>query len=381
MNVTINKSAFVKALSHAVSIIKKRTVQPILMGVQIFVMDQKLHIISTDLDMHIKQSLDIASPERGYVGGSLVIEKPKELMAVIKAWPKADNITLSTDGNLLTVNQGQFAYSANTLDPQDFPLINASNQVLVDNLAHDEIDTIINRVAFAAATYDTSSILGAVNIKTDNGNLDVCATDGSRLVHYQPMNRTSGAAINKHDLNIPCDTFKVLGKLLGSKNKSTIHLYKSQVLGQNCATITGDNFEVSVRLIAGDYPRYSELFPKQSDLTEQLCANRVQLLAACKTAAQMNNRTNLMRFDGLEVKTEGTVIAKLNGFSTVEKSIGLNANYLADFISTCKCERVELASIKDPNKKDAQGRPTSHLKPFIIQDHDIKYLLMPVRCK
>ena len=374
MNIEVNKAAFIKAVSNACLVTAKRPVQPILNGVYLDASESTMFLAATDLHRTLIQELTatVTAP------GRIVVDAPKDVLKQLKAWPKADKLTIIVNDKQLTFKQGLFSFNAQSLDADDFPNIGTADQ-LVDNFSADELDTIINRVAFAASSYDYHSILNAVNIKTENGNLDVCATDGSRLVHYQPMNRTSGAGIEKHNLNIPADTFKLLGKVLNLKDKmpagagtpwSKCHLYTGKLeSGHQGATFEGEGFELTVRLISGDYPRYAKLFPVHQQ--HYTVAHRDELIAACKAAIAQEPGTMLLRFEGLELKTAGgdsQASMSIQGQTSDSTKFALNGKFLLDFISQFKSDKVEI-------KREVA------LKPMIITEHDVRYLIMPVQSK
>lgn len=248
-------------------------------------------------------------------------------------------------------------------------------------LSQEILHLIIDRAGWAAAGYDSSSILGGVFVKADDLKLHAAATDGSRLTAIDALldRPTNLSAI------IPVDAIKVIDKLIGNKARA-----KRLVRAMLYTTAHGElivlmpDCKFKTRLIAGDYPRYAELFPSEHLTVLQF--KREQFAKLCHAAMKAaDDRTNLIKVEcnGSAVISACTPDANrftasmeyeaTNVVKTHNELVGhfaVNGKYVCDVLDASVGELVSIGY-------------SGPLKPLVFMDreHRTRHLLMPVQAK
>lgn len=227
-----------------------------------------------------------------------------------------------------------------------------------------DMESIYVKCAPFTASYDQHSILGGIHVQGDGQTLRLCGTDGSRL---SSDTRSSDLVLDKI---LPAVTMLKLAKV------AKLAAFDVLTSDQHVRFIY-NNMQVTVRPIAGEYPRYRELFPKESKA--YLIFNQKQLLAAVKAAtAAADDRTNLIKIElGAEARItshtpdgpsfDGSVSFKGYDFETPE-TVAVNGHYMMQLL--------------EATEGDVLLAYTAPLKPLIFSlSSTAKHLLMPVQAK
>jgi DNA polymerase III sliding clamp (beta) subunit (PCNA family) len=371
MKISANKLALIKALSLLQSVIARRVYQPAL-GFALVDATGGLGFINlaaTDLDNSLQLSFEVYRVKEQ---GACLIDV-KAVLTALKSLPKTvhevelETLTDSEGDQTLIVSAGLSTFKSQALPITDFPIMACSTGETVTVLSPYEVDTIIDRLVYCCAGFDKSSILGGVNFQTTAaGGLELCGTDGSRLTRFAPVRSDKRGS----DANfiVPAAGLKVLQKMISKGTVSHGHDVTVKA-GAGLVTFIAGGQALTVRLIAGDYPKYAELFPVKS--SGHRLFNRLELISACKAAAATDARINVIVLVGNVVGSkDGTFKAELTGLATGNYPIAINANYLAQYLESSRSVDVFMAVF--------DGMST---KPLILHDDDgnIKQLIMPVQ--
>lgn len=265
-------------------------------------------------------------------------------------------------------------------------------------LTRDQIEAIMNRLPHCAAKgldAQYQSILEGVHFKTTGRLLEVCATDGSRLVYFKD-DSAAGSATDFNAL-IPAKALQELKKQLRKKTAGDVVLGAFKSEGTfTIGTMTG-SVCVEGKLIDGEFPRYKELFPTEYSLagciieTKELSEHCERVSKLCKALDYPG--TIRLGFSDSEADIKLSMIPSFNDIRKSEYTTGAhysaaimgNANtafsicfspdYLADVIKNTD-GMLDYATNLD--KKTQQA-----LKPVVFSDRDarVKHLLMPIQSK
>lgn len=263
-------------------------------------------------------------------------------------------------------------------------------------LTKEQVETIFDRVMHVAAKSvdgQYQSILEGVHIKATNGRLDVCATDGSRLVHF-----LDDLSIGGHDLEalIPAKSFQELRKQWRKKTAGECVLgvfadTKTFTIG----TVNGAHC-VEGKQIEGQYPRYQELFPDKFSVAGYL-VDTDKLTEHCERVSKLGKALDFpptikLHFSASEAEVKLSMLASYNdirkedhtrgahysatikGSSNEAFEICFSADYLADVIKNTD-GMLDFGTNLDGKRKAT--------KPVVFTDRNnkVKHLLMPIETK
>ena len=133
------------------------------------------------------------------------------------------------------------------------------------------------------------------------------------------------------------------------------------------------------RLLTGQFPNYEMVMPKNNDRSAVF--DTIGLNQAIRRVALMaDERSHVVRF---HLSKEQLVISSQNAeegeareavatdYAGEDTEIGFNAQYLQDFLNVLGSEKV-VFEFKDGNSQ-------AQLRPVTDEDHDYRYIIMPMR--
>lgn len=341
---------------------------------------KEVGLYTTDLDNYLHQEIESDITESGET-----LVNAKQLLDALKGL-NGRNVTLmlnKEDGNL-SLRSDMTTVKLETFDAADYPSMPKWNGDLICGLRNEQLRKIIDRAAFAAHEYDqVHSILGGIDINVVAGRLNVCATDGSRLTWIEDSPMLSSA---DNRALIPAHVFNIVDKCYDWKKNTSVSIVRNE--DKSYATIQWAGGHLTARIIPGEYPRYTELFPEKQPIV--MAFKRAELLSAAKSFCAQKQRTNVIKFtcntmaymksSDADVSLEMTISVDGNHMIVlnppdVEKEetsfvFALNCHYLRDICESDKSEYVRF-------------KASSPLKPFVFSYDDGigKHLLMPVPAK
>src|SRR5260221_8671522 len=118
MRVTIERSAFLKALNHVQSVVERRNTIPILSNVLVRAAGGQVKLTATDLDIEIVESV------AAEVTGEGATTVPAHMLYdIVRKLPDGAQLELDLgkDGNRVNVRAGRSRFSLQALPPEDFP--------------------------------------------------------------------------------------------------------------------------------------------------------------------------------------------------------------------------------------------------------------------
>ena len=123
MKLSIERSALLKAVSQAQSVVERRNTIPILANVLIEAEGEHVHFRATDLDIEVMDRA-VAQVERA--GATTV--SAVTLHEIVRKLPDGALVTLTDDGasGRITVEAGRSNFSLATLPKEDFPVMASS---------------------------------------------------------------------------------------------------------------------------------------------------------------------------------------------------------------------------------------------------------------
>lgn len=371
MQFSVDRAAFLKALSHVQSVVEKRTTIPILANVLLVTENNQVSLAATDMDMEM---LDVIPASVGETGSTTV--PVHMLYDIVRKLPDDATLHIQVNeaGTSLTINAGRSNFKLGCLPRDDFPEMNTHKASHKFILPASQLRTMIDRTRFAMSNEETRYYLNGIylhpTVSDGESVLRAVATDGHRLARYQAA--LPNGADNMPGVIIPKKTVQELRRLLDEAGEDI-----RVELSEKMVRFAFDHVIFTSKVIDGTYPDYERVIPQGLDKTVVLdtksftkAVDRVATLAAEKTRAvklTIKDKTLTLSASNSESgsATEECEVT-YDGLDSVD--IGFNARYLLDVTQIIDTE--------------ARLALTDSGSPAIIQDNNDPsglFVLMPMR--
>ncbi len=371
MQFSVSKTELLKELNLLQGVVEKKNTIPILSNVLIETTgESRISLVATDLDV----SLQTESPADVTHPGAVVLQARK-LFDIVRNLPDAEINFFKEDNDWVRINCGASEFKIVGQAKEHFPTTPNSDQE-GSEISAQTLHNLISRTIFAITQEESRYALnGSLFLLNDDG-LQLVSTDGHRLALATTKleNSASGAQTEEVKVIIPRKALVELSKLTaGSEetlkfNKDDNHLYFR--LGHR---------QLTSRMLAGQFPNYDLVLPKNNDKKVPLNAERIT--QAIKRAALMaDERSHGVKLDlstgRLNITSQSADVGEAKEAIPVDyegdqMSIGFNAQYLLDFLSVVGTEEV-LFELKD-EQSPALIRPSGETQ------YDYKCVVMPMR--
>lgn len=369
MNFNINKNEFSNALSivsHAISSISP---QAPLRGIKIQAIQNQLILIGSDADISIQKTI-VANEENNLTiteEGSILIEA-RYLLDIVKKID-SENVKVEIIDGCLTRFSGNLAiFKINGMNVYDYPTIDfsmPSNFIEIDN---QELASIIEQTAFAAAVKESRAVLTGVNFKLANHNLIITATDSYRLA--------------KKTIQIDSDenfNITIPSKSLNEVKSTMLNESGTIKICQNDKKIQfiQENMILQSRLLDGEYPETDRLIP--SSFSYELFINRQDLVKAIDRTIFIKNDN--MAINKLECSKDEVVITNKSQEIGESREV-LNAKWEGDNLNISFSGNYVMDAAKSLKDEQIVIQFTGEMRPFIlknIDDDSVIQLVLPVR--
>ena len=369
MRVTIERSAFLRALNHVQSVVERRNTIPILSNVLLQATGGELKLSATDLDIEIVESVAamVATPGAATVPAHMLYD-------IVRKLPDGAQLELDQGGDASRVNvfAGRSRFSLQALPPEDFPDLATGEFPNTFLISAGDLKGLIEKTRFAISTEETRYYLNGIYFhEVTAGNLlRAVATDGHRLAQAQ-IPRPDGAN-GMPGVIVPRKTVLEVVKLLeGVDAEIEVALSASKI------RFTAGGLTLTSKLIDGTFPDYERVIPRHNDKVLEIDA---------RTFASAVDRVSTISMEkGRAVKlhmSAGKLMLSVNNpdsgsaeeellcsYDADAIEIGFNARYLLDVAGQVKSEAIVF------NLADA-GSPTIVRDPG---DEQALYVLMPMR--
>lgn len=344
------------ALKAASSIVETRNTIPILSMVRLVASGGSLAITTTNLDIEYRQTIEAEGPS-----WSACVDA-KRLAAMAGA--ASGDLSLSLDGNILTVKAGRSRWALPALPVDDFPEMPTIQLCAPVDFATSALSKYINRTMWTASTEATKYYLGGVFLNNEAGSARFVATDGHKVA----------SIVSDHAW--PDDAPDVIVATLLAKVIAGISSDRvSLAWDGGRLRASADNIVITGKLIDGTYPDYRRVIP---DVGDAIQVNVDGLLAAVKRARIASNaKTRKLRL----IRADGVLCAKIEGTDGCEGEgelpaqfdgdgeVGINADYLVAMLEAVGTGDVRIS----------QKTPNDPLRFDPVDDTDFIGIVMPMR--
>ena len=363
MKLTATREDLLAPLQSVIGVVERRQTMPVLANVLLSARDNRLAITGTDLEVELVAAKKVAVEQPGDV-----TVPGRKLLDIFKALPDGVNVTLSTEGERVTVRAGRSRFTLSTLPAAEFPVVEEINAAQTLCVAQGEFRRLIDKTHFSMAQQDVRYYLNGLMLETQESALRAVATDGHRLAVSE---MTLSSPAKPGQVILPRKGVLELQRILGTEGEIELAIGTNHVRAQ-----VGD-IRFSSKLIDGRFPEYGRVIP--SNPSKRVEADRELLRHALQRTAILSNEK--YRGVRLGVKTDLLTIQAHNPeqeeaedqvevvYAGDEVEIGFNVNYLLDALSAIEGDKVEIGLT------DANSSCLIHA-PGLTQT---RYVVMPMR--
>lgn len=367
MEIIIESQLLAKNLNVLKRVISSSTPMPILSCFLFRVVEKKLTVVSTDLDVTLEIEVESQCSEDGAFAVASDI-----FMEMVKSLPN-EVLTLKISERELEIESLSGNYKMAVDNAKEFPKTPSFEEKNSTSIAAHVLNKAFTKTMFATGTDELRAMLTGVCLDFKKDGLVFVATDANKLVKYS---RSDLKSENEHQFIIPKKPISVLiGALTGKDTDVKIGYNETNV------SFVFDDTVLMCRLIDAKYPPYENVIPKDNPNTLEI--SRTELLASLKRISIFSNRIthqviidkkgNMLTIlaEDKDYNSKGVENLTCIGFGD-DLKIGFNSRFLSEMLSNLTSDKVKIA-MSAPNRAGIIT-PIEDVDP----DENITMLVMPV---
>jgi DNA polymerase III subunit beta len=394
MKLTIERSAFLKALGHVQSVVERRNTIPILSNVLLRAEVESpvlpavegrvaqiaganrggLFLSATDMDLEIVEGVaaQIERPGRTTAPAHTLYDIVRKLHE--GAQISIEATSAPTGGGGLMLRSGRSTFTLASLPPEDYPVLAGGDLLHNFALSATELRNLIDRTRFAISTEETRYYLNGIYLHTTKNDevpvMRAVATDGHRLARFEMVMPEGAGGIP--GVIIPRKTIIELRKLVEEhEDEVQISLNETKIrFVVGLAALTS-------KLIDGTFPDYDRVIPSNNDkVLEVNCQEFAEAVDRVSTISTEKSRAVKLALDNGNLSVSatspenGTAIEEIEvRYDAAALEIGFNSRYLLDIAQQIDGE-------------GARFLMSDSASPTIVRDISdpgVLYVLMPMR--
>ena len=371
MKLSMERSALLRAMSRAQSVVERRNAIPILGNVLIEADGDAVSFRATDLDIEV---VDRAYAMVTQAGSTTV--GAHTLHEIARKLPDGAMVELQDDGTngRLEVRAGRSHFSLQTLPRQDFPMMASAEYQVTFACPAPALRRLFDKAKFAISTEETRYYLNGVYMHAARGAegavLRCVATDGHRLARIDaPLPE---GAEDMPGVIVPRKTVGELRKLLDDDEA------KIQVsVSETKVRFATPEVALTSKVIDGAFPDYARVIPAgNTKRLEVDAAEFAQAVDRVATVSSERSRAVKMSLDedrlilSVNAPDSGAADEELAvAYADERLEIGFNAKYL-----------LEIAGQVD--RENAVFLFSTAADPTLMREGDddsAVYVVMPMR--
>ena len=366
MRFSCSQSTLVKALNIVSKAVTSRTTIPILKGILIKVDEEGfITMSSSDLDISIEDKFEVVD----YEPGEIVVQA-KLFGDIIRKLPSEIIYIEENEGNLI-IRSTSSEFNIVGSPSDEFPKINLGEQAERITFDKELLKEMIKKTSFAASVDESRGVITGVLLEMKEDSLNMVALDGFRMAVSREYVKNG----KEQNIIIPARTLNEVAKIISESE--TEEEYVDLLLNEKRAVFVIGNIKVVVRLLDGEYVKYNDILPKESQL--RIVLNRNNFMEAIERASLFAKvgKNNLIKLNIMENELEITskseegnvrenVYISREGKDLV---IGFNSKYLLD----------SLKAVEDENISMLFNTPISPCLIRPLEGNEYEYLVLPVR--
>jgi DNA polymerase III subunit beta len=364
MKLTAAREDLLAPLQSVIGVVERRQTMPVLANVLLSAKDNRLNITGTDLEVELVATSMVSVQQ----GGDITVPGRK-LLDIFRSLPEKVSVTLSTEGERMSIRAGKSRFTLATLPAAEFPLVEEINSLQTLSVPQGEFRRLIDKTHFSMAQQDVRYYLNGLLLETEGTSLRAVATDGHRLAICEAT--LAEAAKTSQQVIVPRKGVLELQRILGGDGNIELAIGTNHVRAQIGA------IRFTSKLIDGRFPEYGRVIP--ANPSRKVEADRELLRQALQRTAILSNekyrgirltaRPDLLVIQAHNPEQEEAEDQVEVTYQGEEVEIGFNVNYLLDALGAIDGDKVEIG-LTDSNSSCLIHAPNTV---------NTRYVVMPMR--
>lgn len=370
MKFRAERTEFAEAAMWSLRTVGARATLPALSGVRVAVVDDRLVLSSTDLELASELSISVQAERDG------VALIPGRLLGdVVRTLPQAA-VSAEVDQDRLKLVCGRATYDLRLMPVEDFPALpEPASEAVTAVMKAEQFAKTVGQVARAASTDDARAVLTGVLLEASEGTLTAAATDSYRLA-VRTVAWDQGAETTALVPRRALEEARRTAEQLGSEVRLALE-------GTQVTFLFGDR-RLTARLIEGKYPDYRQLIP--SGYQRRLVTDRAELMEVVRRVSVVGETSTSTTPVTLHL-TGDTVRVTAGSGEVGEAEESLPGVLEGEELEIAFNPRYLLDGLDAVGSAEAVLEFQDELKPAVLRPGDTAeddaadflYLLMPVR--
>ena len=362
MKFTLPTAELSNELKKVLSVVSGRSTLPVLSNVLLKAKDNKLTLVTTDLEVRITTSVEATIEREGDT--TLPAKKFGQIISKLDG----EQVTIDTDDKLTTtIKSASSTFKIMGLDSAEFPMDWEFNEDRQLSFPISEIGKTLKKIAYAVSTDQSRYVLNGIYISIKEGNFTAVATDGKRLALVEKILDDSEDIVDG-EVILPIKVVNELQRLLEGEGEVVIKFSDSR------ASFSIGDTVISSKLVEGSYPNYRQVIPTSFENsvilpreTIESVLDRVSLVVSDSgSSVKFNLSENLLTLNASSELGEANEPIEIS-YEDTEVNIAFNPEYLRDPLRNLECDEITV-------------RFNDEFKPVVILgDEGFLCVIMPMR--
>lgn len=363
MEIRLQRSEFLAELSPMLGIAEKKTTIPVLSHLLLSARGDRLNLAATDLDVSLTSwcGADVTT-----AGGIAV--QAKKFTEIVRSLVGDEILLVLDDAKVLSIRAGKSRFKIHGLSPDDFPTLPTVEAGAGVEIPFANLKRMIGKIFFAVSAEESRFQLNGALFKLKDDALEMVATDGHRLALVEGKLEKGG----DESVLVPRKALQELQKFEGDGAVTFAR-------GEHHLSFRHGKRELICRILEGTFPDYERVIAKDND-KKAIFERKALAEAVARVSLMTGDRARAVRLsfapDVLTISAAnqdlGEAVEELGcDYSGTEFKLGVNPDYLSQFLSAIDTEKIRL-ELKDENTQ-CVGYP--------VEGVDSRYLcvIMPMR--
>jgi DNA polymerase-3 subunit beta len=360
MKLTATREDILSPLQSVIGVVERRQTMPVLANVLLSAKDDRLSITGTDLEVELMATSSVSVQNAGDI-----TVPGRKLLEIFKALPEKTSVTISTEGDRVSLRAGRSRFTLSSLAAAEFPLVDEINAQQTLTVAQGELRRLIDKTSFSMAQQDVRYYLNGMLLETEGKSLRAVATDGHRLALCET--ELAERASTPQQVIVPRKGVLELQRILGTEGNLEL------AVGTNHVRAQVGNVRFTSKLIDGRFPEYGRVIP--ANPAKVLEADRDALRQALQRTAILSNekyrgirlmlRPDLLTLQAHNPEQEEAEDQVEVSYSGDELEVGFNVNYLLDALGAIDSEKVEIG-LTDANSSCLIRTPGATAARYVV---------------
>ncbi len=376
MHISLEKSPFLKALSHGQSVVEKKSTVPIISTVLIQTVDGRLSITATDMDMALVEHI----PAEIKVSGSVCVSASL-LYDIVKKLNDKKTIDLSVneDGSRLFIVSGRSRFDMGCLPVEDFPQLVQSEISHRFTLPVPVLSHLIDATRFCMALEETRYYLNGIHFHAHQQDgipyLRAVATDMHRLSCVQ-----CEAPDDIKDMPSVIIARKTIGEIrkLMDDASAPIEIGLSSTRVEFKVQGHGYDALLTARLVEGTFPDYEDAIQVENDKSLIIATKDFSESIDRVGTVVTNDKVRAIRLSVSENQAVLSAVSQEYGTATEEMDVDFayqdsidvcfNVRYMMEVAQQINADEMEILLLD----------PQSSLVIKPVANPNMTFILMPM---